>query len=271
MKSLEKALQLLRVFLDNNIENISLSELSRLSGLNKAATIRIVAALTKYGYLKQPQKRGKYHLGPSFADFSRIISQKQQLRQIAQPHLNRLANIAKDCVVLTVLDGDQAFVMEVIDSKQVLRTTLSSGTYIPLYCTGQGKAILANLSEVEIGNYINTVSRKQHTVKTLTGADELRSNLCSAAKEGIAFDIDEQYDGIHNIASAIFNTEGKVFASVGVLGPAIRLTDSRMRELVPYVRQCAQSISRDLGSEEAINRTKSRKRPSNSILLKEVQ
>ena len=68
MKSLQKALDILELFLGDEGE-ISLSDLSKSSGLNKSTVNRIALTLVKRGYLKQENRRGKYSLGIKFLDF----------------------------------------------------------------------------------------------------------------------------------------------------------------------------------------------------------
>jgi len=69
MKSLEKTLTILKIFLDNKAE-MSLSEISTLSGLNKTTVYKIVSTLVKYDYLRQKEKKGKYSLGTIYLNFN---------------------------------------------------------------------------------------------------------------------------------------------------------------------------------------------------------
>jgi DNA-binding MarR family transcriptional regulator len=57
MKSLRKSLELLMLFLNNNSE-ISVTDIARLSGLNKSTAGRIASVLVEYNFLKQIEPRG---------------------------------------------------------------------------------------------------------------------------------------------------------------------------------------------------------------------
>ena len=264
MRTLNRTLDILEVFLKIEGDNIRLSELARLSGLNKATVNRIVSDLVNRGYLNQPKPRGKYYLGTKFIRFNHLIMQKSKLGLVAPPYLTKLAESVKDCVLLAVLDDEQALVSAVIGSQHLLRIALEVGVRIPLYCTGQGKAILAGMTEAELDEYLSKVTLKQLTENTITSASELKAHLMVVANEGVAYDDEDQYIGIRNVAAGIMNADGKVIAAVGVIGPSVRMTRTRMREIAPQVKQCAAEISKALGyvscdTEPAAKKPKARK------------
>jgi IclR family KDG regulon transcriptional repressor len=247
MKTQNRELAVLEVFLQVEEDSMRLSELARLSGLSKATTNRIVSDFVKAGYLYQPKPRGRYHLGNKLLRFHQLIMQKSKLEQIAPPYLTKLAESVKDCVVLSVLDDEQTLVTNVCDSDHVLRIALEVGVRIPLYCTGQGKAILAGMTDEELDQYLSKVTLKRLTENTITSPSELKSHLKTVAEEGVAYDDEDRFLGIRNVAAGIFNAGGKVCAAVGVIGPSVRMTKDKMREIAPQVRECADRISRALG------------------------
>jgi len=250
MKSLDKVLDVLEVFLELETDSIRLSELTKHTNLNKATVNRIVTNLVKRGYLSQPEKRGKYHLGSKFLNFNRIITQKRQLRQIALQHMTELAASIGECVFLAVYEEERTIISEIVESKALLRTAPLIGTQVPMYCTAVGKVILANMTKSELDKYLKETTLVQHTEFTITDPDEFRSHLQLVAREGVAFDDEEQYLGIRNVAAPIINSDGKVKAALGVLGPSVRLTQSRMKEIAPEVKAFAGYISAELGYQQ---------------------
>ena len=88
---------------------------------------------------------------------------------------------------------------------------------------------------------------KRFTPNTVTDIDELRKQLISIRKEGIAFDDEEYYQGVRGLGVTIRNGEGNVIGSIGVLGPSVRMTRARLREYGPIIKNCARNISRELG------------------------
>lgn len=246
MKSLNKALNILELFIEIE-RDIRLSELAELSGLNKTTVSRLVSVLVKRGYLKQQEKRGKYSLGTKFLDFSGIIKKRSKIRDTAMPYLIKLSQLAKESVILAVWDGEKAIYSETIHAQYPLRAIPDEGTRIPLYCTGVGKIFLAHMTEAQLERYLDTTPLKPYTTNTITDPELLKTHLKIVAKEGVAYDDEEYYMGVRNVSAAIKDGEGNVVATIGVLGPSIRLSRARMREIAPDVKHIAQQLSGELG------------------------
>lgn len=88
---------------------------------------------------------------------------------------------------------------------------------------------------------------QRYTENTLTDLYELKKELDMINKEGLSFDEQEYEIGLRNVAAPVMDSVGKVIAAVGVLGPTVRLSRQRMREVVPMVKDCSQRISKALG------------------------
>lgn len=247
MGTLKRALDILEVFLKTGDDNISISELTRLSGLSRATVSRNLADLVERGYLSQLKKRGKYYLGAKFIRFHHIIMRKRKLELVAPSHLEKLAESVGDCVAMGIMDVDESLIIAAIDSRHALRTVLEIGIRTPLYCTGIGKAILAGMAEAEFDEYISRVTLKQLTENTITDPNKLKSHIGMVAREGVAYDCEEETLGINNVAVGILGFDGRVTAAVGVIAPSIRFDLDKMIEITPQVKQCAENISKSLG------------------------
>jgi DNA-binding IclR family transcriptional regulator len=247
MKSLNKALDILEVLVDLGGSEIRLSELAQLSGLNKATVSRIVSALVKRGYMSQVERRGKYVLGAKFLNFSAVIRQKNQIRDIAMPHLVKLNQLIKESVALFSLDGEKAVFVEEVHSKYTLRLPLGAGPMPPLYCTGIGKILLAGKAAGELEEYFHNTDIRAYTPNTITDPNRLKSQLKTVAEEGVAYDDEELYPSFRSVAAGIRDAEERLVAGIGVEGPSVRLTRAIMKEIAPDVKHCAMAISMDMG------------------------
>jgi IclR family KDG regulon transcriptional repressor len=247
MKSINKALDILEVLVDFGGGEIRLSELAQLSGLNKATVSRIVSALVKRGYMNQVERRGKYVLGAKFLNFSAVIKQKNQIRDIAMPHLIKLNQLVKESVALFSLDGEKAIFIEEVHSKYILKLPPEAGGRPPLHCTAIGKILLASKTAYELEEYFHNTEKRAYTSNTITDLNVLKSHLTTVAKEGVAYDNEELYPGFRSVAVGIRDAEERLVAGIGVQGPSVRLTQGRLREIAPDVKHCAMEISIDLG------------------------
>ena len=251
MKSLTKALDILDLFLDNQGE-MALSQIAKLSGLNKTTVSRIVSTLVKHGYLKQKEKRGKYSLGTIYLSFSGVVKSKLQLRSIVIPYLTKLSQQTHESVIIAYGDGSEEVFTETFhDTSQpnskVLRIVPVEGTRMPLHSTATGKILLANMSDEELERYFNNKHLKRYTPNTIMNINDMRNHLIIVRQEGVAFDDEEFSLGVRGVAAGIRDSNDKIVGSIAVVAPSVRLTRAKMRELAPDVKSCAEEISGELG------------------------
>ncbi len=251
MKSLNKALDVLEILLNLGGSEIRLSELAQMTGLNKATVSRIVSALVKRGYMHQVERRGKYVLGTKFLDFSAVIKQKNRIKDVAMPHLIKLNRLVEEAAALFSFDGERAIFVEEVHSKHPLKITPDPTSSVPLYCTGVGKILLASKTAQELEKYFNNTDIRAFTPNTITEFNHLKSHLMTVAKEGVAYDDEEFSPGYRMVAAGIRDAGERLIGGIGVMGPAARLTPSKMKEIAPYVKYCAMEISMDLGYRES--------------------
>jgi DNA-binding IclR family transcriptional regulator len=249
MKSLNKVLDILEVFLDIGDSEIRLSELAQFSKLNKATVYHITSVLVARGYLSQVGRRGKYVLGPKFLNFSAIIKRKDRIKNVAMTHMIRLNQLVGEPVSLSTWDGDKAIFVDEVHSKYSfpLRVVPDPGAIIPLYCTAVGKVFLAGKTERELEDYFNSNNIKAHTPNTITDLSLLKDHLTLVAKDGVAYDDEELYLGVRTMAAGIRDAEEKIVACISIMGPTVRLTREKLRKMAPDVKHCAMAISQDLG------------------------
>lgn len=247
MSSLKKAFDILDLFLEVRNDELRLSEIANGSGLKLSTVNRICSELVERGYLKQSEKRGKYSLGRQFIYFADIMKQKNAIKNIAKSHLVKLNSLVKEKVVLANWDGKKIYYVDEIDTEHVLRIVPNKNAQTPLYCTGIGKICLASMSKQDIEKYFRNTKMKIYTPNTITDPNQIKKNLLKITQEGVAYDDEEHIEGVRNVTAAVKDSTGQVVSCVGVLGPSVRLTKSKIREIVPYVKDCAMQISRGLG------------------------
>jgi DNA-binding IclR family transcriptional regulator len=80
------------------------------------------------------------------------------------------------------------------------------------------------------------------------------------AKNGYAFDLEENEDRIRCVAAPVRDATGKIRAAISVSSAAHYMDDQRMQSLIDDVRGTAEQISHELGweTQEAAPKKKSR-------------
>jgi len=250
MKSLNKVLDILEVFITAESSEIRLTELAKITGLHKATVNRMVSVLVKRGYLTQQESRGKYALGTKFLNFSAAIKQKMKISNIARPYLIKLNELVKETAVLFSYDGERVVFIEEVHSAYPLRIIPEPEKSAPHYCTAIGKLLLADKTDNELERYFAGADIQAYTPKTITDLKRLKRHLIRVLRDGVAYDEEEWHLGVMSVAAGIRNEEERLIGCVAVLGPSVRLTREKLVELTPHLRQCAMKISLDFGYKD---------------------
>lgn len=249
MEAIDRTFKILELFLGEKDE-LSISELSKLSGLSLSVTHRFVTALNEKGYLIRKEKKGKYSLGLKFLDFYYCIQRKIKVVNIATPYLIELNKKTDEAVTLGNLDNGQLLVIERIQTKHELRISGGIGVRGPLHSTSIGKLFLAQMTESEREKIFKETTIKKYTKNTKTNLSEMEAELMSFEKEGYVFDREENALGIWSVAAPIYNAMGKIEAGISIIAPTVRITKKKEKEYVELIISCATRISREMGYRE---------------------
>jgi DNA-binding IclR family transcriptional regulator len=87
----------------------------------------------------------------------------------------------------------------------------------------------------------------RHTPHTISNARELRAELETVRRAGLATAIDELELGLAAIAAPVRGGGGEVVAALSISGPTLRMTGERIRELEPVLIEEARALSARLG------------------------
>jgi len=245
MKLIHKTFKILELFLDYGDE-LALEDISRLSGINKPTARRIALTLVECGYLRQPVKRGKYSLGLKFLDYSGTIKMYNNIIRVAAPHLFDLRQKINESVTMAIWDGTKTALCQSVLADHPLKVVPDEGSRLVLHCTSVGKAIIAGLADEEITKYLDLPLRS-YTPNTITNLKLLRKHLNLIRREGVAHDDEEYSLGIRGVGAVFKNEAGIVVGGISVVGPTVRATRAKIKEYIPYVKQCARDISEELG------------------------
>lgn len=245
VRSLSRGLSILRCFDIDHVE-WGVTELGKRLGLNKATVYRLVKTLEAESFLTLDQSTGKYRLGPMLLRVSYVGLSNLELVKVAQPHMERLAAAVRETVDLTVWTDEGAlFVAQVLTSRP-FKPVASVGRTFTDYANSHSKVFLAFMDERKRAALL-TKAQPQLTPYTITAPERLTEILRQVAAEGVAYDFQEQAEGVSGVAVPIFGPFGGVVASIAVVVPSSRFGASEGAMHAERLKETATAISRDLG------------------------
>jgi len=236
IQSLARGLKILDL-LSQSQDGISITELAETLGVDKGSASRLMSTLAHYGYAEKDELTHRFHLGAQVVSLSRSVLTRLPLREAAKPYLRQLMEQTGECAHLAVQAQGKVMYIDQVESPATLRVNAQVGTMNPLHCTALGKVLLA------FGDVAFPASLEPFTPRTITDPEMLRLHLDEARRLGYAVD-DEEFDlNVRCIAVPVFDFRGKAAGSIGISGPAIRVTAERLPELAAIVVEIGKALS----------------------------
>jgi DNA-binding IclR family transcriptional regulator len=226
------------------------TELARRLGLHKSTASRLLATLQRRGLVEQDEESGKYRLGLVVIRLAERAERTLDLGRIALPELERLARATRETVTLGIADGDACLTVAQVDGPNMVACPDWTGRTTPLHCVASGKVLLAAMAERDVLR-ITRPGLPARTARTITGLEALLEELARVRRRGYATAFSEWIEGTNGVAVPVADARGRVIASIGVWGPAFRVTAGRVAEIVASARAAAAAVTIRLGGAAA--------------------
>lgn len=118
-------------------------EIAQRCGLPKSTVSRLTRTLTLLGYLIHVPDASKYRLGTATLALGSAMLTGLDVRQIARPLMQRLADVAQSEIALGTRDRHNMLYIEHCPCPQPIVSDMDMGSRIPLATTAMGRAWLA--------------------------------------------------------------------------------------------------------------------------------
>lgn len=229
--------------------SIGLMDLSATLSLNKTTAHRVLNSLIYMGYAKQDPATGKYEPTFKIVDIANRIVSKVDIVQTVRPYLRKLMEASGETVHFVERDGTDAVYIDKVESfNNGMQMVSRIGSRIPLYCSGVGKAMLAQMDSWEAEEVWNASGVSPLTEHTITDYGKFQQELAQIQQRGYALDNEENQIGVRCIACSLKDPAGIPKYAFSISAPTSRMNDERIRELAFYVleagKEMAESLSR---------------------------
>ncbi len=246
VQSLARGLAVIRSFSADQPE-MTLSEVSRETGLTRATARRFLHTLVDLGYVRTDGRR--FRLRPRVLELGYSYMSSLSLPALAQPHLERLAAAVGESSSLSLLDGDDVVYLARVPTKRIMTILISVGTRFPAYATAMGRVLLAHAEPSWLDDYLARVELLALTERTVTDREQLRQILEGVRYDGFALVDQELESGLRSIAAPIRDGHGEVVAAMNISAPVTRGgTDEIIADLLAPLWQAAAALSADLAA-----------------------
>ncbi len=249
VQSLDRGLAVIRCFSSAH-PSLTLSEVAERTGLTRAAARRFLLTLQELGYVGSSGRQ--FSLRPRVLALGYAYLSSFSVAQIAQPHLEDLAEQLHESCSVSVLDGDDLVYVARASANRIMTIALTVGTRLPPYPTSMGRVLLAHLPAAELEAYLSRTELRKLTERTVVDPAELRAILATVRSQGWAAVDQELEAGVRSIAVPIRDSSRKVVAAINASAHAARVPMRTLEtEFLPRLLDAARQIDSELATRLA--------------------
>ncbi len=222
---------------------VPLTIIVRETGLNRATVFRMLAVLTRMGWIYKNQADSTYVLGYKAFVLGRRKNQLETVTHHARPFIRRLAGDLGETVHLAAREGMQIVYFDKVGPPDGQPVSTAVGMRLDAHANAAGKAVLAWLVPDEVRQLYSQYPPDARTARTITGVDALLHELSAIRVQGYAVDEGEMIPGLTSVAAPIMDGLGRAVAAISVSGPESGFGPARVRLLASRLTATAAEIS----------------------------
>lgn len=225
---------------------VRLSEIAREIHCGKSTALGVLRTLEEVGWVAKDATGYGYSVGERLFDLTRKAFTLRELKEIARPYLERVADRCGESAFLGVLRGDKVVIEMCVEGAPPMCITARPGSALPLLAGATGKVFLAGMGEDAARVKVGKEPLTDFTDRSVTDPEALLGEVASARERGYATDDEEYLRGVRAVAAPL-NRGQEMVGAMWVAGFATRFTDERiavaMEELVLAARTCSGHLA----------------------------
>ena len=229
IKAVKNAFQVVEALVER--DGATVAELMECLEMPQSTVHDYLRTLERIGYATKAQDGQTYRVSMRFLDIGEEVRQGMQFFNVADPHIQRLANETGERVSLMIEENGLGVLLNGA-RKDPEEDMPHVGTHNRLHAIAPGKAILAAIPRDNVEWIIDRHGLREYTSSTITRRKELFEALETVGEQGHAFDDQERFEGLHGVGVSV-NVDNRIWGAIGLYGPASRLDGDRYREDIP--------------------------------------
>jgi DNA-binding IclR family transcriptional regulator len=203
--------------------------------------------LEELGAVERIDELGIFRIGPSILTMASSADSTENLRALARPELELLADELDEAAGLSVAAGHSMHYIDQVDSDQAVQVRGWVGSRLPMHLVSSGLVVLANWPAESVDNYLER-DLEAPTSNSISSRDQLLDRLDRVRSEGVAWTHEELELGINSVAAPIFSGLGEVIGAIHLHGPAYRFPGSLAGRFEREVAESAERVGQSLGA-----------------------
>lgn len=222
VEAVERALKILDCFGPDR-RDLSLAEISRLTGEYKSTILRLIVSLERFGYLIRDDS-GRYRLGASLWRLGATYRDGFDLTEMVRPEVLHLSQVTNETASFYIREGDHRVCLFRAEPSRSIRHSVTVGALMPLNRGATGRLIAA-----------------------YTG---LASDEAAAIRQaGHVISLGERDPEVAAVAVPVLAADGRMLGALAVSGLVTRFTPDLQHRLLGALSDSRQRLAERLGHD----------------------
>lgn len=236
-----KGMAVLKTF-DAEHTHLTLPQIARITGYDRAATRRLVLTLVHLGYVRQQDRL--FSLTPRILVLAGGFLQGRQFGKTIQPVMRAFSLRIGETISLAMLDGSEAvYVAHAGGETERARIGFTIGSRVPLLSTAIGRMLLAESEAGMAAQAIRTAPLEAHTPRTTLDRDAIADSVREIASAGHALVDGEFEPNVAALAVGVPAASGEI-AALGLSASSERLADEAFRrDALATLEDCSGALA----------------------------
>jgi len=202
---------------------LSLTEVAQTIGLKPSSVYQLLKTLALHDYLTYDDRTRRYGLGGNIARLVGVYRVSNSLVNMAMPYLNALREMTTETSALQIRVNDTRYCVAQLLSTYPMKMVLEENHAYPLKHEASSLVLRAFSSDWQ-------------TQKNRSAIERVR-------KDGFAVGRGTVHEGAVAIYAPVLDGAAIIMATIGIHGPAIRITDRVLAQHTRAVVSAAKKLS----------------------------
>ena len=239
--SFVKGLEVIKAF-DREHTSITATQMAEVTGFNRATARRFLLTLESLGYVKK--ERNTFVLTPKVLELGFSYFASISWTDLAQDYMKPVVKDIKLSCSIGILDQDSIVVIARVAVTRVMSEAIHVGSRLPAAYTVPGRIYMAHMEDDKLKKYIDTLTLKPHTAKSITSKIVLYNTIKKQRRKAYSLIQEEIEEGFLAIGVPIYNRQEELMAVLNVVTHKSYKDVKYLEKVVlPKLQTCADEIS----------------------------
>ncbi len=246
MGTVYKALNLLTLFSQSR-PRIGLSDISRLSGLNKATAFRLLSEMQAMGFVEQVGDGRAYRLGPEVLRLAALREAAVPLISVARRTLEQLSRTTGETAHMSHIRGHRLNTLAyAYGARHATQVRMEDAEVLPFHATSSGLAVLGFCDPGFVDDILSR-PLSAFTSRTRTDPARIRAELAQVRRSGLAQSVGGFEEDVHSLSTPVFGPDMLPIGALAVATPVSRMTGALNGLIRAELRRGTHRLTNHIG------------------------